>query len=161
MKRSFIPIGMAVLGLGIGLGSGLLLRPEAASSADRSATDAEQSSPEALTTTTDTGVEYVRLSNQFVVPVVDEGKVRSMVVLSLSLELAEGAADTVYSREPKLRDVFLQVLFDHANLGGFNGSFTEGSNLVLLRSRLKDAAVMVLGPDVTNVLITDIARQDS
>ena len=57
-----------------------------------------------------------------------------MVVLSLSLEVEAGNTEAVYAREPKLRDVFLQVLFDHANSAAFSGSFTDGSNLILLRT---------------------------
>ena len=101
------------------------------------------------------------MNNQFVVPVVEQGRVAAMVVLSLSLEVDVGNTEAVYTREPKLRDVFLQVLFDHANMGGFSGSFTDGSNLVVLRTTLKEAATLVLGKVVTDVLITDIARQDS
>ena len=70
--------------------------------------------------------EYVKLNNQFVVPVVEDGRVAAMVVLSLSLEVEAGNTEAVYQREPKLRDAFLQVLFDHANVGGFCGSFTDG-----------------------------------
>jgi flagellar FliL protein len=53
------------------------------------------------------------------------------------------------------------VLFDHANSGGFNGSFTDGANLVLLRKALLEAAQRVIGPNVLDALISDIARQDS
>jgi hypothetical protein len=93
--------------------------------------------------------------------VVEDGRVAAMVVLSLSLEVEAGNTEAVYQREPKLRDVFLQVLFDHANMGGFSGSFTDGSNLVVLRTSLKEAAALILGTVVQDVLITDIARQDS
>jgi hypothetical protein len=55
----------------------------------------------------------------------------------------------------------LQVLFDHANSGGFNGSFTDGANLVLLRKALLEAALRIFGKDVTDVLIVDILRQDT
>jgi hypothetical protein len=84
-----------------------------------------------------------------------------MVILSLSLEVATGTSEQVYSREPKLRDGFLQVLFDHANSGGFKGSFTDSSNLVLLRRTLMETARSILGEVVQDVLISDIARQDS
>ncbi len=60
-----------------------------------------------------------------------------------------------------MRDAFLQVLFDHANVGGFNGSFTDGTNLLTLRTSLKEAGGLILGPAIRDVLITDIARQDS
>lgn len=54
--------------------------------------------------------EYVKMNNQFVVPVVEGGRVAAMVVLSLSLEVDAGNTEAVYQREPKLRDVFLQAL---------------------------------------------------
>ena len=63
--------------------------------------------------------------------------------------------------EPKLRDGILQLLFDHANTGGFQGSFTDADNLVILRKGLTEVARSVLGSMVRNVLITDMIRQDS
>jgi hypothetical protein len=102
----------------------------------------------------------VKLNNQFIVPVLEGGRIVSMVILTLSLEVATGTSEAVYAKEPKLRDAFLQVLFDHANTGGFRGSFTDASNLVFLRKALTEKAAGVLGSSVTDVLITDIARQD-
>lgn len=172
MMRKILPILLALVGLGGGVGAGLMLRPEPktpdaehgttekgtdehGAETDPAAAEDEGHSDEA------TGPEYVKLSNQFVVPVVDKGRVSAMVVLSLSLEVTAGNTEAVFQREPKLRDAFLQVLFDHANVGGFSGSFTDGSNLVVLRGTLKEAAAQVLGTMVKDVLITDIARQDS
>lgn len=105
--------------------------------------------------------DYVKLPNQFVVPVVEDGRVAALVILSLSLEVEPGASEAVFAREPRLRDGFLQVLFDHANAGGFRGTFTDGANLVLLRGALREAAAKVLGGQVRDVLISDIVRQDS
>jgi flagellar protein FliL len=105
--------------------------------------------------------DYVKLNNQFVVPVVQNGRVAALVILSISLEVAAGSTEKVYKVEPKLRDGFLQVMFDHANAGGFMGTFTDGSNMVLLREALGEVARSVLGPDVTDVLIVDIVRQDN
>lgn len=164
MIRKLIPLLLALIGLGIGMGAGLFLRPapeepvaegEAAAEGHSAApAEGEEADPEALP-------EYVKMNNQFVVPVMDGGKVASMVILSLSLEVETGTSEQVYAREPKLRDAFLQVLFDHANAGGFQGSFTDGSNLVLLRKALMESASNVLGAVVKDVLISDIARQDS
>lgn len=171
MRHLLFPAILGLVGLGAGIGAGLLLRPEAGpegnpdGAAEHAAgTDAEtHATEEADAHAEDEGVgpEYVKLNNQFVVPVVQEGRVAAMVVLSLSLDVEPGSTEAVYQREPKLRDVFLQVLFDHANVGGFSGSFTDGSNLVVLRTTLKEAAALVLGTTVRDVLITDIARQDS
>ena len=83
-----------------------------------------------------------------------------MVILALSLEVSVGGTEQVYLLEPKLRDVFLQVLFDHANSGGFSGEFTDSTNMVILRDALREAARKTLGKMVSDVLIIDIARQD-
>jgi hypothetical protein len=170
MAGKLLPILLALGGLGSGLGAGLVLRPapEAGDHAGGDGTEAHAGAGEhagadeaSMADHADGLPDYVKLNNQFVVPVVEEGRVTAMVVLSLSLEVEAGNTETVYQREPKLRDSFLQVLFDHANIGGFSGSFTDGSNLVVLRNSLKEAAALVLGTVVKDVLITDIARQDS
>jgi flagellar protein FliL len=173
MLRKLFPVLLGVIGLGAGLGAGLYLKPKEAednaTSEAHGEAAAEGHDPEVGTMESEdkghaedgSGPDYVKLNNQFVVPVVRDGRVSAMVVLSLSLEVEPGSTEAVYQREPKLRDVFLQVLFDHANVGGFSGSFTDGSNLVVLRTSLKEAAALVLGTTVRDVLITDIARQDS
>ena len=151
MIRKLIPVILALLGLGVGVGAGVFLRP----------------APSEVTAVTATPVdpalmpEYAKLSNQFVVPVMVKGKVAAMVILSLSLEVKNGTTSEVYGAEPKLRDVFLQVLFDHANSGGFTGSYTDGANLLLLRRALLESAKGVLKENVSDVLIIDIVRQDS
>ena len=159
MKKLF-PILLALVGLGIGLGAGLFLRP----AAEAAAHDTEGESPETAKTEAEIDPEllpeYVKLNNQFVVPVLQNGRVTSMVIMALSLEVKKGASEQIYSREPKVRDALLQVMFDHANAGGFEGAFTDGANLVFLRTALLEAAKSTLGDDVLDVLISDIARQD-
>lgn len=151
MIRKIIPLLLALIGLGAGIGGGLMLRP------------APEPLPEVAEVEIDPAMlpEYVKMNNQFVVPVLEGGQVAAMVILSLSLEVKNGATEEVYSREPKLRDAFLQVMFDHANAGGFSGSFTDGSNLILLRAALLEMAVKTLGEVISDVLINDIVRQDS
>ena len=149
MIRKLFPLILGLAGLGAGIGAGVFLR--SAPQEHTATADAEPKVPP----------EYVKLNNQFVIPVVESGQVAALVVVSLSLEVTAGSTETVFAREPKLRDVFLQVLFDHANAGGFRGSFTDGSNLIVLRQALKEVAMQVLGDMVSDVLIVDIARQDS
>lgn len=153
MLRKLLPVLLAVLGLAAGLGGGLFLRPEPpedAAAADHAAPEEPEVPP-----------EYVKLNNQFVVPVMQSGRVVSMVILSLSVEVEPGSSEEIYAREPKLRDAFLQVLFDHANSGGFQGSFTDSANLVILRQALLETATTILPDKIRDVLISDIARQDS
>lgn len=172
MIKKLVPIVLALIGLALGVGAGLFLRPEAAEHAIEENANSENSGQEKSESTAtaperdensdpEAVPEYVKMNNQFVVPVVESGKVSSMVILSLSLEVAPGASEQVYGREPKLRDAFLQVLFDHANAGGFQGSFTDGANLILLRRSLMECASGILGDAIRDVLISDIARQDS
>jgi hypothetical protein len=151
---------MLVVGIAAGSGAGFVLKAPAeecteepceaaAEETDAKGDDANTAEP-----------NYIRLQNQFVVPVVKDDRVRSMVVLGLSLETEPGSEDLVYSREPKIRDAFLRVLFDHAHIGGFDGNFTESSRLSLLRVALLEAAQAVIGPGISDILITDIARQE-
>jgi hypothetical protein len=168
MLRKVLPLLLGVAGLAGGVGAGIALRPDAKPADDHAAdkgaeahADEADAHAEASHAEDPTAPEYVKLNNQFVIPVVEDGRVAALVVLALSLEVEAGSTETVYEREPKLRDVFLQVMFDHANVGGFSGSFTDGTNLLVLRTSLKEGAALILGPTIRDVLITDIARQDS
>lgn len=175
MLGKLIPLLIALIGLGGGIGAGLALRPapepalaeDGACPCDCTAADASLHETAAAghdaaaeegdhETTTD----FVKMNNQFVIPVVTQDAIAALVVMSISLEVPTGSSEAVYQREPKLRDAFLQVLFDHANAGGFDGAFTAGPNMQTLRSALGEVARRQLGTNVIDVLITDIARQD-
>jgi hypothetical protein len=80
--------------------------------------------------------------------------------MSLSLEVLPGTQQEVFASEPKLRDSFLQVMFDFANFGKFDGEFTDVSRLIDLRETLTTVAVRDVGDMIKDVLITEIARQD-
>jgi len=146
-----LPIVLALAGLGAGAGAGFVLRPAPEPEAETAEAPAP---PPAIT-------DFVKLNNQFVVPVLDNGRVSALVILSLSLEVQAGGTEAVYAVEPRIRDALLQVLFDHANAGGFRGVFTDGANLVMLRKAMKETVERIMGPTVLNVLISDIARQDA
>lgn len=181
MKKLLLPLILALLGTGGGIGAGLFLgaapAPHDAAAADTCApapgdvaagpaADLHAAAPADHGAATDSAAtghaahEYAKLNNQFVVPVVKEGKVKAMVILSLNVEVVAGAASDVLTNEPKLRDLFLQVLFDHANIGGFDGDFTSSGNMRALRTALREAAQSVLGDRVSDVLIIDMVRQD-
>ena len=163
--KLLLPIILALIGLGFGAGAGYFLRPPpedhaeinpCGDSADHTAETA-QPDPDDPAAARD----YVKMNNQFVIPVVESERVAALVVLSLSLEVTAGGQELIYEREPKIRDAFLQVLFDHANSGGFDGAFTNGRTMTILRDALRESAISTLGPVVTDVLIIDIVRQDT
>ncbi|RWR30848.1 flagellar basal body-associated FliL family protein [Sinirhodobacter populi] len=165
--RKILPVIMVVLGIAVGGAAGWFLRPAPAPVEEACAEDC----PPVAVEDADASVpsdghsdpapsEFVKLNNQFIVPDIRDGAVSALVVLSLSVEVGAGQTEQVYTLEPKLRDMLLQVLFDHANAGGFRGDFTAAGRMEELRRALLEASRSVLGKDVRSVLISDIVRQD-
>jgi hypothetical protein len=195
--KILLPIVLALLGLGAGVGAGLAFRPPAP---DEAAAEAHPCAPDAHAAAGEAGpgepadghaeatgaedaciaeaddpfdhagkpahdpdlhLTYVPIEKPFIVPVFAKEKITAMVVLSLSVETDEKQSELVAAMQPRLRDRFLQVMFRHANSGGFDGSFTEGRRMDDLRSGLLSAAREVMADAfVGDVLITEIARQD-
>lgn len=156
-----IPLLLILAGIGGGAAAGLLLRPAPDEVVQIDPCGDSDAAAPAAPEQPEGDRDYVKMNNQFVVPVMRDNRIGGLVVLSLSLEVGPDSKDKVYAREPKLRDVFLQVLFDHANTGGFAGAFTDSNTLDRLRRALLEVAVTVLDGEVSDVLITDIARQDT
>ncbi|MGB0900100.1 flagellar basal body-associated FliL family protein [Halocynthiibacter sp.] len=164
-----LPIILALIGTGVGIGAGVALRPpppdpieihpcgpgDQTGHETETATEPEPAEGDEAATN-----EYVKLANQFVVSVVKDEEIVALVVMSLSIEMLPGNTEPVYRQEPKLRDAFLQVMFNHANIGGFDGAFTDSNKMTLLRDALLETARRQLGEAVVNVLIQDFVRQD-
>lgn len=189
MMRILIPVLLLIIGLGGGIGAGIMLgggsdeemmeeahaeegheegdgehaeEPEGEEGEEQTEEEAPGYADEGpVSPGSSENLEYVRLNNQFVVPVVRDAAVRHLVVMSLTVEIESGQAEMVFNREPRLRDAMLRVMFSHANAGGFEGSFTSPTALNPLRRGLRDAAYDVLGPIVNDVLIVEIVRQDA
>ena len=171
--RKLLPLVLGLVGLLAGGGAGLMLRPDpeavivdpcgpAEGHADAGAeTHAADAAGSGQVESGGAATEFVKLNNQFIVPVVQDGVVGGLVILSISLEVGAGQSQPVYNLEPKLRDSLLRVLFDHANAGGFDGAFTNANTMDVLRAALLESAQSVLRDGVVDVLITDIVRQDS
>ncbi|WP_299968605.1 flagellar basal body-associated FliL family protein [uncultured Roseobacter sp.] len=168
--KKLLPIVMLLIGSGAGVGAGIFLRPEpveekqALSEEMEAEQDTQVEKDEGAADETSgptAGMEYVRLPNQFVVPLVADDRISALVVMSLSMEVALGSTDTILLAEPKIRDSFLRVLFDHAAIGGFDGAFATTENMDVVRRKLRDIAQSIMGEDIVNdVLIFEVARQD-
>jgi len=149
------PVLIALLALVLGAGAGFWFRPAPEEGAPEAGADLPEAPPD-----TQRPASALRLDNQFVVPLVENGRVTGLVVLTLGLDVDPAIRDQVFSAEPRLRDAFLRVLFDHANAGGFSGNFTNISAREALRRALRESARAALGEGVSAVLIIDMLRQD-
>lgn len=181
--KKLVPVLIALVGLGVGTGAGVALRPQAEDHASVCAVSVEDDGhptagaadppcptgdPFADTSAgADSGekphLTYIPIEKPFVVPIFAGERTVAMVVLSVSIA-AEGetGANEVEAVQPRLRDSFLKVMFRHANSGGFDGSYTSGRKIEDLKSALLLAArEVVRAAPVDEVLITGIARQDS
>ncbi|SOH95098.1 Flagellar basal body-associated protein FliL [Monaibacterium marinum] len=103
---------------------------------------------------------FVELQNQFVVPLTDGDTISGLVAVSLAIEGEKGQETMIEDAEPRLRDAFLRVLFDHARADGFSGDFTNNTSMSELRNRLSTTAHGILGSIANGVLITSVTRQD-
>lgn len=169
--KKLLPVIIAIVGLAGGIGAGAFLRPAPEVAAAPECDPAtEDCSPEAAEYAASAVVEvydaqkawdYVKLPKQFVIPIIKRERVSALVVLSLSLEVEPGNSDAVLARAPKLKDGFLQVMFAHANSGGFDGAFTTGQSMKDLRAALNVVAQRYLGETVNDVLIEEIVKQES
>jgi len=179
--KKLLPVLLLLIGLGAGGGAGWMLHTPADAAESHAAADPnadpnadahaapthggdalhEQAAATGHYAPPPENTETVRLPNQFVVPLIQDGEVHAMVVIGVALELEVGHSFSMTESEPRLRAIFLQLLFDHANLGGFDGVFTSGEALLSLRRTLREAARAEIGPELYDVLITDLLRQES
>lgn len=163
-----LPVILALIGVGTGIGAGVLLKSDPETQHGDVADCTPQTNegghadqaPVEIKQGEEVPPEYVKMNNQFVIPILNDGKMSALVVMSISLEVRPGGKEATFQREPKLRDAFNQVLFDYANSGGFDGVFTNSNNMVVLRDSLYEVAQKVAGPIVQDILINDIVRQD-
>jgi len=124
--KLILPILLMLIGIGGGVGAGLALMPEPEID-DVAMENPCGDMPHDMEMTYEAKIdpiplderEYARMNNQFVVPVVTNERVTALMVMSLSIEVATGGQEAVFSHEPRLRDAFLQVMFDliqHASI---------------------------------------------
>lgn len=104
-------------------------------------------------------LSWFKFPTQFFVPVMRGANLDSVMILTLTLEMAKSQQEAVYQQEHRLRDALLRALLIHANTGGFDGNFTSEAHLRRLHEALLEAAARIAGDNVHDILIEDIARQ--
>ncbi|WP_306252783.1 hypothetical protein [Parvularcula sp. IMCC14364] len=105
------------------------------------------------------GNYYFNFSRQFVVPVMQSGRVQALVILDLNLEMEQGDADGMFSMEPKFRDALMRELLALSNEGYFTGQLTDPERYDEIQKALLRAARTVKD-EIISVLILDFARQE-
>lgn len=106
------------------------------------------------------GVIYFKFSREFVVPVVSQGRVTSLVILNLNLEADADMSQKLFEMEPKLRDNIMTTLITISNDGKTFESMTDLENYESIRSMVMMNLKSVMATGVHNVLIVDLAKQD-
>lgn len=157
MLKKLLPMFSLLLGLAGGGAAAIVLAPD---EPDQEVAEGEiEKAAVAVEDHTD-NLEIVKLSNQFVIPVILNSRVRSMVILTVALEVDAGEADRVRTLEPKIRDSFLIELFNLAAMDGFKDQLVSSDTLELVKKGLTVRAKNVLDLKHVSVLVTDMSRQD-
>lgn len=105
-------------------------------------------------------VSYYRFSREFVVPVLKDDRVASLVILNINLEVDSNTSAQLFSMEPKLRDNIMSSLIALSSDGDVFNNITDVESYESVRSVVLMNLKNVVPHGIHNVLIVDMAKQD-
>lgn len=105
-------------------------------------------------------VTYYKFSREFVVPMIEDDKVKSLVILNLNLEIDPDAWQKLADKEPVLRDNIMTTLIKLSSGGRTLYSITEVESYETVRTMILANLRSEVSEGIHNVLILDMARQD-
>ena len=105
-------------------------------------------------------VDYFKFSREFVVPIIRDGKVASLIILNINLEVDDSLTDELFSLEPKIRDNIMTTLIQLSNDGSTLVAISDVQNYESIRATLLMNLGKVVPSGIRNVLIVDIGKQD-
>jgi hypothetical protein len=175
--KKFLPVIIAVFGLGGGLAAGTVLKPDAsvevhegddhvstAKAGDSHESDhgdkshgggddghGNEKKPETI---------YVGLEKPFFAPVLHYDNRQTLVRLDIHLEIPPDLESVVQEHDPKLRDGFLRTVMNFAHDGGFT-RVHDADGFAILRDDLLLTARSIIGDEVRAVLIGEILTRKS
>ena len=105
-------------------------------------------------------VTYYKFTREFVVPMIENDRVQSLVILNLNLEVDSAISQKLFSKEPVLRDNIMTTLIQLSSGGRTLYSITDVHNYETVRSEILTNLRNEVPEGIHNVLILDMARQD-
>lgn len=104
-------------------------------------------------------ISYFKFSREFVIPLMRDNEVESLVILNLNLEVDSNESGSLFSKEPKLRDNIMSTLVELSNDGVTLDNFSTVESYETIRSVILQNLKDELGQGILNVLILDMAKQ--
>lgn len=108
----------------------------------------------------DGSTSFFNFSREFVVPLLSDGQVDSLVIINISLEVSSGISSKMFSMEPKVRDNIMTTLVALSSDDETFRQLTTVRNYENIRSLVLANLREEISRDIQSVLIMDIARQD-
>ncbi|WP_273185668.1 hypothetical protein [Hyphomonas adhaerens] len=105
-------------------------------------------------------VVYFKFTREFIVPIMHDRKVASLVILNINLEADSSVSQKLFSMEPKIRDNIMTTLIELSNDGRTFESLTDVESYETIRAMVLLNLQKAVPSGIQNVLIVDIAQQD-
>lgn len=106
------------------------------------------------------GTAYFNFSREFIVPIMANQRVESLVIININLEVQPSLMDKMFSLKPKLRDNIMTTLVGLSNDGKTLVEPTSVDSYETIRSVILMNLNSVVASGIENVLIMDLAKQD-
>lgn len=103
---------------------------------------------------------YYKFSREFVVPIIEDERVKSLVILNLNLQVNSSASQALFSQEPVLRDNIMSTLIALSGDDTIFNSLNNVEHYETIRSMILTNLQESVSGEIQNVLILDMARQD-
>lgn len=103
---------------------------------------------------------YFKFSREFIIPIMRDAELTSLIILNISLEADANAGGSLFTQEPKIRDRIMTTLISISNDGVTLQSLTKVENYETVRELvLKDLQYTFPTEKISNVLILDVGKQ--
>lgn len=103
---------------------------------------------------------YFKFSREFVVPLMRDDKVKSLVILNINIEVDANATAGLFAQEPKLRDNIMMSLIELSHDGVTLDNITDVESFETIRSVLVKNLKKIAPEGIKNVLILDVGKQE-